>query len=318
MIFEKIKREKSEIFYSSSILCMEALYQKADKFFNRENKNAFLIAKNFYEECLSIANTNFKDDKILTLIQNNLKLKFEEIKEKCGINIIIIFVKFFDELQNTQETGKLFSNYNIDYDNLCLLSFNFAQCLKKINSIKNLNKYMNLLEMKSICLANIVKIEFLMKKRRLTLKNLLQYAEESISIVDSYLDGNYKELDWYKEIVDIKEKIEIEINESSKTPEEEIESMRKEFNEKYYCGEEEFLKFLLEKYPYEGYNKKNNIFEEYKKDKKKYIKKLISKYKKYDSPSTLLSNKSLSNLTQKKEIILEYITNILNDLNKMQ
>ena len=320
MIFENIKRERSEIFYSSSILCMEVLFQKAEKIFNIEKKNGSLIAKNFYEECLSIANTIFKDDKTLALIQNNLKLKYEEIKEKCGINIIIIFVKFFDELQNTQETGELFSNYDIDYDNLCLLSFNFSQCLKKINTIKNLNKYMNLLEMKSICLANIVKIEYLMKKRRLTLKNLLQYAEESISIVDSYLEENYKELDWYKEIVDIKEKIKNEINENSKTPEGEIEieSMRKEFNEKYYCGEEEFLKFLLDKYPYKGYNKNDNIIQEYKKDKKKCIKKLLSKYKKYDSRSTLLSDKSLSNLTQKKEIILEYITNILNYLNQMQ
>ena len=268
MIFENIKREKSDIFYNTSILCIEVLYEKGEKIFNLEKKNSSLIAKNFYEECLSISKSSFKNEKILSLIQNNLKNKFDEIKEKCEINIIIIDANFFEELQNTQKTGKLFSNYDLDYDNLCLLSFNFAQCLKKINSVKNLNKYLNLLEIKSICLANVVKIEYLMKKRRLTLRNLLQYAEDSISIVDNYLDEDYKELDWYKEIVEIKEQIENEINENSKTSDGEIESMRKEFNEKYLCGEEEFLKFLLEKYPYKGYNKNNNIIEEYKKDKK--------------------------------------------------
>ena len=49
--------------------------------------------------------------------------------------------KFFNEIENTKKTGNLFSNENnLDVDNLSLLSFNFSQSLKKINSINNLIK----------------------------------------------------------------------------------------------------------------------------------------------------------------------------------
>ena len=123
------------------------------------------------------------------------------VKEECEKNIKIISAEFFNEIENTKITGNLFSNNNnLDYDNLCLLSFNFSQSLKKINSINNLMKNKEALETKSICLANIVKIEFLMKKRRLSLNNLSEYADESIDIVENKMGKKYKKKKWYNEI----------------------------------------------------------------------------------------------------------------------
>ena len=312
--FENIKRNISEIFYSSSIYCMDILNEKGKKFLDLKKKNSTLIAKNIFEECLSIANSNFKDENILNLLQNELKQKYVEVKEECEKNIKIISAEFFNEIENTKKTGNLFSNNNnLDYDNLCLLSFNFSQSLKKINSINNLMKNKEALETKSICLANIVKIEFLMKKRRLSLNNLSEYADESIDIVENKMGKKYKKKKWYNEIKELKKNIKDEMDLKPATSIGEIENIRQEFNTKFNCGEEEFLKFLVEKYPFGEFNKNYNIIEEYRKNKKTLLKKLIIKYRNYDNPSNNLNHIN-NDLTAKKEIILEYITNILNSL----
>ena len=95
-----------------------------------------------------------------------------------------------------------------------------------------------------------------------------------------------------------------------------IEKIRQELYEKYICGPEVFLKFLVEKYPFGEYNENYNIIEEYRKNKKSLLKQLIIKYRNYDNPYNHSDNKSLNNdLTEKKEIILVYINNILNSLN---
>ena len=313
--FENIKRNISEIFYSCSIYCMDILNEKGKKFLNLKKKNSTLVAKNIFEECLSIANSNFKDENILNLLQNDLKQKYVEVKEECEKNIKIISAEFFNEIENTKITGNLFSNNNnLDYDNLCLLSFNFSQSLKKINSINNLMKNKEALETKSICLANIVKIEFLMKKRRLSLNNLSEYADESIDIVENKMGKKYKKKKWYNEIKELKKNIKDEMDLKPATSIGEIENIRQEFDTKFNCGEEEFLKFLIEKYPFEEFNKNYNIIEEFRKNKKTLLTQLYIKYKYYDNPSNNLSHIN-NELTAKKEIILEYINKISNSYN---
>ena len=155
-----------------------------------------------------------------------------------------------------------------------------------------------------------------MKKRRLSLNNLSDYADESIDIVDNKLGKTYKKKKWYNEILEIKQKIKNEIDLKPAISSGEIEKIRQEFNEKYNLGEEKFLEFIVEKYPFREFDKNYNIIEEYKKDKKSVLKNLMLKYKDYDNSYNCLNNKSLNNdLTEIKEIILEYITNILNSFN---
>jgi hypothetical protein len=89
--------------------------------------------------------------------------------------------------------------------------------------------------------------------------------------------------------------------------------MRKIFEEKKISlGEKEFLKYLLENYPYEGYKKEDNIIENYNINKEKTKRRLRQKYISYDNPSsTPLGNRNLrDDLTQKKGIILEYINSL--------
>ena len=316
--FEKTKREISCIFYSASVHCMKILRLKALDFFNLKKKNSSCISKNIYEECLNIAKSNF-DEKILNLIPNELKSAYEEIKEECEINIKIISTEFFDGIDNTKKTGNLFSNDDLDYDNLCLLSFNFSQALKKIDSIKNLEKNKEALETKSICLANIVKIEYSMKKRRISLENLKLKADTCIDIVENKLskDKKYVKKNWYNEIIELRNKIQNEIESMPKIENNnnnDNDNLDIIFNEKFLCGEEEFLTFLLKNYPYNGFDKNQNFLNEYKKNKKLYLKRLIGKYRNYDN---VMSGTPNGDLSQKKEIILKYINNILNDLNKV-
>ena len=200
IVFESIKIEISEIFYSISINCMEILEEKAKKYLDLKTKNSSSVAKNIYEECLNISKYSFRKEILLTAIDNKLKEKYKKIKEECEKKIIILSIGFINEIQNTIETGRLFSDSNLDKDNLSLLSFNINQILKLINSIENLFKDKETLEKKSICLATIVKIEFSMKSRVMSLTNLLAHAQESIDIVDNKLGDEYEKKEWYNEI----------------------------------------------------------------------------------------------------------------------
>ena len=82
------------------------------------------------------------------------------------------------------------------------------------------------------------------------------------------------------------------------------------FNEKKDKeGEEGFLKYLLENYPYEGYKAEKNIIEKFKENRDKTITLLRKKYNKYDNPSSTLGKGD--GLTKKKGIILTHINSLI-------
>ena len=161
---------------------MEILKEKAKKYLDLKTKNSSIVANNIYEECLNIASHCFKEEEILNCIDNELKEKYQQIKKECEKNIIILSIEFHNEIENTIKTGKLFSDSNMDYDSLCLLSFNISQIIKNINSINNLFQNKEILEKKNIFLATILKIKFLIKKIKLNIKNLLEFIKKSIDI----------------------------------------------------------------------------------------------------------------------------------------
>ena len=316
MTFESINNDISDIFYSISIYCMEILKEKSKKYLDLKTKNSSSVAKNIYEECLNIASHCFKEEEILNCIDNELKEKYQQIKKECEKNIIILSIEFLNEIQNTLETGKLFSDSNLNEDNLSALSFNICRILKKINSIENLCQDKETLEKKSICLATIVKIEFSMKNRRLSLKNLLEHAKESIDIVDNKLGKEYEKKNWYNEIVDLRNQIQDQILKPINNDHLDEEKIREEFEQKYLDGDEEFLKFLVEKYPYEQFNTNYDIIGEYRKNKKNLLRKLMSSYRNYNVNNTSLNLLGDDiDLAFLKEIILEYLGNIKNRFN---
>ena len=155
-----------------------------------------------------------------------------------------------------------------------------------------------------------------MKNRRLSLKNLLEHAKESIDIVDNKLGKEYEKKNWYNEIVDLRNQIQDQILKPTINDHLDEEKIREEFEQKYLDGDEEFLKFLVEKYPYEQFNTNYDIIGEYRKNKKNLLRKLMSSYRNYNVNNTSLNLLGDDiDLTFLKEIILEYLGNIKNRSN---
>ena len=186
-IFKPIDIKKSTIFYNASIIAMEFLYKLGDIYFSFPGKNCLNISKDIFEECFFIANDNFclknkeKSENIFSLINPELKTKFQMIHDNCEKKINLISAISFIGIENTKQSGQLFSNNeNLNKDDLSLLSYNFFNALKKmqnVNIIDNKEK----IEAESICYANIVKIELIKDKNKINSKKLLDYAEKSIN-----------------------------------------------------------------------------------------------------------------------------------------
>ena len=306
--FLSIKREKSEIFYSLVIYSMELLQKKADEYFATKERSKLQIAKCFYEECLIIGKV-FEEKNIKTLVNNSISAKYDDIKILCERNIKIISADSLLEIENTKNTGKLFSNEkNMDDENLSLLSFNLNQTLKDLNDIDNLNENKEALETKSICLATIVKIEFLKKNKNINIQNMLEKAIESISIVE-ILEEEFKKKEWYKEIVKLQEELK-KMSDLIPAPSiEDIQQLQQEFKTVYQNGKDEFVKHLLAKHPYEGCNIDKDL-ENYNKNKKFF---LIQLQKKYKTRNTII-NTETNGVKNKNDVIIEFINNCLNDI----
>ena len=308
-IFIDIKIDKSDIFYIFSIFSMKLLKEKADQYYLKNPRNAF-IAKNFYEECLIIGKP-FEKDNVAFLLNIEIYRDYNDIKKECENNIKIIIADYsLSEIENTKQTGKLFSNnQNFNDDNLDLLVFNLSENIKNLNNINDLQYNKEALESKSICLAKIVKIEFLKEKPTLNLQHFLDIAEESIKIADQ-LGNICTNKAWYKEIIELKEDIKKKMKDSKPAPSiEEMTKIKKEFKDNFDYGNDNFIRLLLTKYPYEGCQFSEEMFKEYKENERNFLKKLIQKYKK-DNKFGIINNIDI----QKKQLIIEYLNNCINRL----
>jgi L1 cell adhesion molecule like protein len=302
MIFYDIKKEKSTIFYTSTIYAMDLLLSKGNSYFEKKDRNSLYIAKNLYEECLLLSTTEVKEN--VYLLDIEIYRNHIRICEDCENKIKLISLDSHPEIEKTKRTGDLFNNENnLDYDNLSLLSDNLKQSLKKINTIDDLQNNKEALEAKSICLANIVKIEYLIKKNGVNPQNLLQLADESICIADK-LGLVCTSKNWYHEIMELRDNMKNYV--PAPSIEEDIEKIKQELEEHFNYGVDEFIQYLLKNHPYDNSLSYNELLNEYQKDRKVFIMKLIKKYKNFFGNN--------NNMTQKKAEINKYLNNCLNKL----
>jgi len=283
--FKDIKMEKSKIYYTSSIYSMKILKSRGDEYYNKMESNSNQIAKNIYEECLVIGKICFNNDKILNIIDLDLRRDYEEIREECEDKIKLISADSISVIENTKLTGNLFSNNNgLDDDNLSLLVFNFNQSLSKLNAIEDLEFNNEALLSKAICLANIVKIESIKKIGVASLQKLLELAENSIEIANK-LGEICTNKNWYNEINNLKAQIKEKLDNLPAPNIEEdlhLENLKIELENKFMNEPENegCLRFLLINHPYDGCQFSENMIEEYKNNKRTFLKKLLIKYKK--------------------------------------
>ena len=312
--FKDIKEDNSDIYYSSSIYSMRILLERGDEFFKKMNKNSVLIAKTFYEECLIIESLCFSNNNSIVLDQLDIdyKREFDEYKYECENKIKIISVNFESIIENTKLTGNLFSNNNnLDDDHLKLFILNLKESLDILDSINDLNDNNEALESKAICLANIVQIQFLLKEKdninHQKLKDIYSYSKQSIDIAKK-LGRNYINKNWYKEINNLNTKIKDKMDNSA-PPIIDLKKLDDELRDKS-LNEEEFLKHILIKYPYEGCEFSENMLLEYQKNKCNFLKKLLLKYKKGEYAGIGGNNM----IHERNKIIIKYLNNLLNRL----
>ena len=309
--FKDIKKDNSDIYYSSSIYSMGILKKRGDDYFTKMNKNSVLIAKTFYEECVIIGKVVFSNNTImLEQIDIGLRRNYAECIEECENKIKIISADFISVIENTKLTGNLFSNNNnLDDDHLNLFILNLKESLKILDSIEDLNENIEALESKSICLANIVQIQFQLKaKDNIKYKDLQEmynYSKQSIDIANN-LGQNCKNKNWYNEINNLNIKIKDKLENSSAPPIFDIKKFDDELRN-LSLNDEEFLKHILTKCPFEGCEFSENMLEEYQKDKENFLKMLLLKYKKS-------GNEENNMINEKNKIIVKYLNNILNNL----
>ena len=309
--FKDIKKDNSDIYYSSSIYSMGILKKRGDDYFTKMNKNSVLIAKTFYEECVIIGKVVFSNNTImLEQIDIGLRRNYAECIEECENKIKIISADFISVIENTKLTGNLFSNNNnLDDDHLNLFILNLKESLKILDSIEDLNENIEALESKSICLANIVQIQFQLKaKDNIKYKDLQEmynYSKQSIDIANN-LGQNCKNKNWYNEINNLNIKIKDKLENSSAPPIFDIKKFDDELRN-LSLNDEEFLKHILTKCPFEGCEFSENMLEEYQKDKENFLKMLLNKYKKS-------GNEENNMINEKNKIIVKYLNNILNNL----
>ena len=309
--FKDIKKDNSDIYYSSSIYSMGILKKRGDDYFKKMKKNSVLIAKTFYEECVIIAKVVFSNNTImLEQIDIGLRRNYAECIEECENKIKIISADFISVIENTKLTGNLFSNNNnLDDDHLNLFILNLKESLKILDSIEDLNENIEALESKSICLANIVQIQFQLKaKDNIKYKDLQEmynYSKQSIDIANN-LGQNCKNKNWYNEINNLNIKIKDKLENSSAPPIFDIKKFDDELRN-LSLNDEEFLKHILTKCPFEGCEFSENMLEEYQKDKENFLKMLLNKYKKS-------GNEENNMINEKNKIIVKYLNNILNNL----
>ena len=74
-------------------------------------------------------------------------------------------------------------------------------------------------------------------------------------------------------------------------------------------GNEEFLRFLLTNYPYDGCQFSEDMIEEFKNNKRTFLKKLLIKYKR-------TGNTQNAKVVEKNKIIELYINNMINRLSQ--
>ena len=323
--FKVIDTNISPTFYVYSIIAMDFLSQIAEKKYfpskdknSKNNKNNAYIAKNIYEECISIAIENLyfnepkKNEEVLFKVEIAHKLKYKEVLDKCKKQILLISVKYLQG--NNYTKGKLFeNNENLDFENLSLMSNNLSESLNKLKDIDEKDNK-EILELGGISYANFVKIEFLKDKNRLDPKKLLEYANKSIKLAES-LGKDETSKEWYKEIVKLKKLLEKKIKEIPEPEKKDFQRIKDKLEYHFGCGNEELVIYLLKNYPVQGNEYSENKMQDYNKNKNMFLKKLASGYKKADK-FLKDSNEDEKNINENfddiKPIILEYINNMMN------
>ncbi|MCQ2818909.1 MAG: heat shock 70 family protein [archaeon] len=245
------------------------------------NKKDFLRSKKILQKCQSILNYyDFPIKVMFHKVDGEISDEYNDLKESisfymCRSNAGIL-MKEADDYLNLGLTG----SDDLDMDKIYLALDKYKEALKEVlNSNESTD-----VELEAMCLSAICKIQFkILKSTQISsikdkIRNCMRLAES--------LRVNLETLKWFRdakqifeEIQSLENKIEDETDENFK--EKLITEKPEIFNKiNEYAGKSnvEFLKFILQEHPYDGYKPSNNIEADFKKNPRIFVRKLKGKY----------------------------------------
>ena len=285
--FIGILNKNQEIYFTILIHLMRLYFNEGLNFYNNEN---YAMSKYYLEESENISNYNDLNNKIVNY--KDLKIEHDDIIESCSEYLkkiqINILMKSADEYFNKGT----YNSEQLDMDLIYLSLDLYIEAQIKNNGID--------FKMEAKCLAKIIQIEYKIL-RTSSIPKMEKYIEQCLKLAEM---ENLINENWYSEIKNIKEQM---ANNNKELKEMGIDDILSEIREKYDRNNIlNFIKYILKKYPYKGYEKIDNLESEFNIDKKSFIKNLCIRY----HPDLYPQNTKEEKILYK---IINTIASLLND-----
>ena len=271
LVFEDVPK-----FYLILLLkSMRSYFNKGIKLFEQKK---YLEAKSFFKEVDSFGNY-FKH--MLNELEPNTKNEYDDLIESNNFHLQRITTQQLIEKGDELYKNGIFNSENIEMDSIYSALDKYREALGIIQGKTNKID----IEFEAICLSKIVKILFKVLKNKNN-DEIYQMAMQSVNLAVSLMPKNVNNEKWYIEISDIVQEIrKTKDSNEEKTEQEILEDLKKKkpdvFNEiesQFKKGEISFIKFCLNKYPYDNFTDDGKIEENFEKNRKSYLRKMIAKY----------------------------------------
>ena len=268
----KILESQKEIYYSLKIFLMRLYYNEG---FKKYEKREYKIAKYYLLE-----SQNFFHNTDNLIQFNDIYDEYKDIFESTKFYLKRIKINQLMKIAYTYYKNAIFESENLDMALIYISLDKYREILKEIYEQK---KEIDI-EYEIKCLYYIIIIQYKVLKSK-EFNNINILIMQFLNLSQS-LNSENSENEQYKEIKRIHDEISKQSIDLKKTDEEFKEQMKKEkpqiFEEieKYnnHYPNIEFIKLIIEKYPYKGYNPNENILTEYQENNIECLKKLCQKY----------------------------------------
>ena len=302
---------EKKFFYEIAINLMQLFMIKGQLYSSetkRDNFNKY-YAKQYFKGALEIIR-KYNLDKDINRIERKKKEQYEQMKNKCIAGIHNLDAEFLIESENSLSSNKLVDDkIKNQKEKLYSLLDIFLEHISKLEGLDDNESYRII----ALCYANIVKIEYKLLGNKNKLKIIRDYGVKCKEISERIESIKHKS--WFKEFFDIQRELEEEIRFKEEEKDNEKikikEKMQEELNKISRIAKEkrkvEFIKYIIDNYPPNGYKKEDDYVKRFNKNPEKTLEDLTTVYH--------TSNYHGKDIPYERYLIIEQIET---ELNKMK
>ena len=302
---------EKKFFYEIAINLMQLFMIKGQLYSSetkRDNFNKY-YAKQYFKGALEIIR-KYDLDKDINRIERKKKEQYEQMKNKCIAGIHNLDAEFLIESENSLSSNKLVDDkIKNQKEKLYSLLDIFLEHISKLEGLDDNESYRII----ALCYANIVKIEYKLLGNKNKLKIIRDYGVKCKEISERIESIKHKS--WFKEFFDIQRELEEEIRFREEEKDNEKikikEKMQEELNKISRIAKEkkkvEFIKYIIDNYPPNGYKKEDDYVKRFNKNPEKTLEDLTTVY--------YTSNYHGKDILYERYLIIEQIET---ELNKMK